>query len=51
MHENTQRRLTFLINLMFHRLDKYLRGIYTGGLYSGCSLSYIFGGHINWILQ
>ena len=44
--------MTFLVNLMFSRLDKcdgpiiegaYIRG---GGLYSGCSLDYIFGWHI-----
>ena len=49
MHENTWRRVAFLVNLMFRRLDKFDGLIFEGcvhtegRIYSGCSL-----GHIAW---
>ena len=35
MHENTRGRVTFLINVMFSRLDKFDEPIIRGGVYSG----------------
>ena len=61
MHENTRRRVTFLVNLMFSRLDKFNgpmfggRRIY-GGLIFGILIGlhiwgeYIRGGRINGVL-
>lgn len=49
MHENARARVTFLLNLMFSRLDKSDDPIFgegVRGLYSECSLGFIFGGRI-----
>ena len=44
MHENTRGRVTFLVNLMFRRLDKFDGPIFGGGW--GCG--HIYGGAYIW---
>ena len=60
MHENTCGRVTFLVNLMFDRLDKFDGLIFRGLIYGGGEAYIIYDdiwggayirGCINWILQ
>ena len=46
MHENARRRATFLVNLMFHRLNKFDGPIFGGhiGIYTGF---YGISGYLN----
>ena len=46
MHENTCRRVTFLVNLMFSRLNKLNGLIFRGDVYKGAYIRDVIGLHI-----
>ena len=46
MHENTCERVTFLVNLMFCRLDKFNGLIFRGDVYTGAYIQDVIRLHI-----